>query len=154
MSSLKKNLPKFTTEIPYKTWKNKVQMWQLVTSVEKNQQAIIIFLESLEGNTKAEKAVSDLSATELNTDQGKNLLFEKLDKVFQKETIDEAYSTYWAFISFNRTDQMNMSDYVLEYEHLYQKMINHDMKLPDAILTFKLLDGTQVTDDERKLALG
>ena len=47
-----------------------------------------------------------------------------------------------------------MSDYVLEYEHLYQKMINHDMKLPDAILTFKLLDGTQVTDDEQKLALG
>ena len=94
MSSLKKNLPKFTTEIPYKTWKNKVQMWQLVTSVEKNQQAIIIFLESLEGNTKAEKAVSDLTATELNTDQGKNLLFEKLDKVFQKETIDEAYITY------------------------------------------------------------
>ena len=27
------------------------------------------------------------------------------------------------------------------------------MKLPDAILTFKLLDGAQVTDNERKLAL-
>ena len=27
------------------------------------------------------------------------------------------------------------------------------MKLPDAILTLKLLDGTQVTDDERKLTL-
>ena len=37
---------------------SKVQMWQMVTSVEKNQQAIIIFLESLEGNPKAEKAVS------------------------------------------------------------------------------------------------
>ena len=36
----------------------KIQMWQIVTSVEKNQQAIIIFLKSLEGNPKAEKAVS------------------------------------------------------------------------------------------------
>ena len=43
-------------------------MWQLVASVEKNQQAIIIFLESLEGNLKAGKAVSDLTATDLNTD--------------------------------------------------------------------------------------
>ena len=44
MSSQKKIiLPKFTTETPYKTRKNKVQMWQIVTSVEKNQQAINVF---------------------------------------------------------------------------------------------------------------
>ena len=36
---------------------------------------------------------------------------------------------------------MNMSDYILEYEHLYQKMIQHDVKLPDATLTSKLLNG-------------
>ena len=46
-----------------------------------------------------------------------------------------------------------MSDYILEYEQLYQKMIHHDMKLSGAILTFKLLDGAQVKDDERKLTL-
>ena len=153
MSSQKKTLPKFTTETPYKAWKNMVQIWQIEISVEKNQQAISIFLESLEGNPKAEKAVPDLTATDLNTDQGMNLLCEKLDKVLQSETIDKAYSTYSAFISFKRTDQMNMSYYILEYKHLYQKMIQQDMKLLDAILTFKLLDGAQVTDDERKLAL-
>ena len=56
--------------------------------------------------------MSDLTATDLNTDQGMNLLFEKLDKVFRKETIDEAYSTYSAFRSIKRTDQMNMSHYI------------------------------------------
>ena len=130
-------LSKFTTEIPDKTWKNKVQMEQIVTSVEKNQQAII-FLESLEGNPKAEQAASGVTATDLKTDQGINLLFEKLDNVFQSETVGEAYSTYPAFISFKRTDQMNTIDYTLEHE---QKIIQHDMKLPDAILTFKLFDG-------------
>ena len=53
----------------------------------------------------------------------------------------------------SKENQLNMSDYILEYEHLYQKMIHHDMKLPGAILTFKLLDGAQVKDDERKLTL-
>ena len=148
ISSQKETPPKFTTETPYKTWKNKIQMWQIVTSAEKNQQAIIIFLDSLEGNPKAETALPDLTATDLNTDQGMKLLFEKLDKVFQSEAVDIAYSTYSAFIFFKGTDQMSMSDDILEYEQLYQKMIQHDMKLPDAILTFKLLDGAQVTDNQ------
>ena len=68
-------------------------MWQIVTSVDKTQQAIIIFLESLEGNPKAEQLVSDLTATDLIADQGMNLLFEKFDKVFQSETVGHAYCT-------------------------------------------------------------
>ena len=108
MQSQMKTLPKFTTETPYKTWKNKVQMWQIVTSVEKNQ-AINIFLESLAGNPKTANAVPDLTATDLNTDQGMNF-FEKLEKVFQSGTTDEAYNMYSAFISFKRTDRINMSD--------------------------------------------
>ena len=57
--------------------------------MEKNQQAINIFLESPEGNPKTANAVPDLTATDLNTDQGMNF-FEKLDKVFQSETTDES----------------------------------------------------------------
>ena len=47
--------------------------------------------------------MSYLTATDLNTDQGMDLLFEKFDKIFQSETVDEAYNTYSAFISFGRT---------------------------------------------------
>ena len=32
-------------------------------------------------------------------------------------------------------------------------MSDHDMKLPDTIRTFKLLDGANLKDDERKMAL-
>ena len=32
-------------------------------------------------------------------------------------------------------------------------MIEHEMILPDPVLTFKLLDGANITSDERKLAL-
>ena len=67
----------------YKTWRNKIDMWQLVTSVPKKEQAIIILLDSIEGNAKAEKAVSDLTANELNNDEGFNILFTKLDLEIQ-----------------------------------------------------------------------
>ena len=55
MSSKKKNPPRFNQDISYKSWKNKIEMWQLVTSIEKKEQGIIVLLESLEGNSKAEK---------------------------------------------------------------------------------------------------
>ena len=137
----------------YKVWKNKLEMWQLVTSVLKNQQAIIVRLEALENNVKAEKAVDQITAAELNTDTGMNTLLNKLDKVFQSETIDEAYNTYSCFINFNRHDDTDMNDYITEYEHLYKRMEDFDMKLPDAVLAFKLLDGANITEDDRKLTL-
>ena len=119
----------------------------------KNQQAIIVRLEALENNVKAEKAVDQITAAELNTDTGMNTLLSKLDRVFQSETIDEAYNIYSCFINFNLHDDTDMNDYIIEYEHLYKRMEDFDMKLPDAVLALKLLDGANITEDDRKLAL-
>ena len=46
-----------------------------------------------------------------------------------------------------------MTDYIAEFQHLYHKMINHEMPLPNTVLFFKLLDGVKLSEDERKLAL-
>ena len=63
----------------YKTWTNKIDMWKVATVIPKEQQATIVLLESLEGNAKAEKAVSELTATDVNYENGMNLLIEKFD---------------------------------------------------------------------------
>ena len=52
----------------HKSWKSKIHMWQLVTSIDEKEQAIVVLLESLDGNTKAEKAVSEFTATKLSSD--------------------------------------------------------------------------------------
>ena len=57
MASRKTAPPKSKEDIAYKTWKNKPSMWTLVTNVPKKEQAIVVLLEALEGNQKAEKAV-------------------------------------------------------------------------------------------------
>ena len=58
--------PQFKEGIRYKSWKNKTQMWQLMASFEiKKEQAIVVLLESLDYNTKAEKAVSELQPTSI-----------------------------------------------------------------------------------------
>ena len=62
----------------YKTWKNKFDMQKIVIAIPKEQQGIIVFLESLEGHAKAERPVSELTATDVNYENRMNLLKRKV----------------------------------------------------------------------------
>ena len=113
----KKTPPKFLEGMSYKTWKNKVDMWKIVTAIPKGQQAIIVILESLEGNAKAEKAVPKLIGTDVNNEDGMKLLIEKLERVFENDKIDEAYLVYSRFINFHKSHEMSMTYYITELYH-------------------------------------
>ena len=128
MASRKTALPKFKEDIAYKTWKNKLSMWTLVTNVPKKEQAIVVLLEALEGNQKAEKAVSNLTATQLNVDDGLKVLLDKLDIAFQAETTDDAYSAYTEFNNYKKGHSTSMNDdYILEFEYLNHKILEYDI---------------------------
>ena len=45
-----------------------------------------------------------------------------------------------------------MNDYILEFEHLNHKILEYDMKLPDTVLAFKLLDGAGLSEQQRLMA--
>ena len=149
----KKSPPKFKDGVSYVSWKNKIEMWALVTSIPKKEQAIVVLLEALDENIKAKKVVSELTASNLNVDTGLKLLLDKLDLTFKAEKVDDAYSAYSNFNVFVKKEEISMNDYILEFEHLYYKMAQHDMKLPDTTLVFKLLDGAGLNEAQRQLAL-
>ena len=93
----KKSPPKFKGGTSYTSWKNKIEMWALVTSISKKEQAIVVLLEALDENINAEKEVSELAASNLNVDTGLKLLLGKLDLTFRAEKVDDAYCTYSNF---------------------------------------------------------
>ena len=66
-------------------WKNKLDMYHIVCSYEKKEQAIIVLLQSLNENKKPEKAVSKLKVTDLNVDDGFDKLIAKLNETFKTE---------------------------------------------------------------------
>ena len=115
MASKKRNPTVFHKDILYKTWKNKLQMWELITSVPKKEQGIIVLLDALEGNAKADKAVADIKANELNVENGLKLITDKLDKIFLEETADKAYEVYSDFSNYNKTVEMTVSECVLKF---------------------------------------
>ena len=145
----KRTLPVFHEDMLYKAWKNKLNIGQIITSFPKKEQGIVVLLDSLEGNAKAEKTVADMKAEEINNDDSIKVITDKLDQIFLKESADEAYKVYSNFINYNKSNEITKSKYI----HFYKKMIEHGMKLPDPVLTFKLLDGANIFNNERKLAL-
>ena len=48
---------------------------------------------------------------------------------------------------------MNINDYILEFEHLNDKMLQFNLKLPDNILFFKLLESASLQNNEEQMAL-
>ena len=95
-----------------------------------------MLLESLDCNAKAEKTLCELTAHELNT--------------------NDKYRWWWyGYINWNykRNDDEDISGYIIEYEHLHKQIIDFDMKLLDPVSTFKLIDGANLLDDDKKLAL-
>ena len=103
--------PKLCKDVPYRSWKNKLLMWKLVCNVDVKEQGIIVLLQSLNGNKKAEKAVSSLNAEMLYSNNGLNILLEKLDAVFQSEEIEDACHTYLKFSSCKHQPNMSMNDF-------------------------------------------
>ena len=90
------------TNMSYKTWPNTFEMWQKVTTLSKSEQATIVLLEALDGNIKAEKAVENINAHNINNDNGMNYLIEKLNYVFKSKKNDDVYLDYSKFIKFNK----------------------------------------------------
>ena len=95
--------------------------------------------------------VNLLQPNSVQMDGGMELLIAKLDSVFQSETIDEEYEAYSKFINFSQQENSNTGHYIIEFEHLYKRMRDFEIKLPDPVLAFKLIDGSNI-NDERKLA--
>lgn len=124
----------------YETWKTEIAVWRPL--------AVTL---SLEGQARA-KAL-EIEVTDLNKDNGLDTLITELDALFKKETVDLAYEAYSNFDKYRKTADVSMSEFILEYERRYSQCKKYDMALPDAVLSFRLLDNADLTQKERQLAL-
>ena len=80
----------------------------------------------------------EIDSSELNTDDGMDVLIKQLHAVFKNEAVDEAYSL---FGSYKRKSEETVSACIIEFEHRYSKAKQFEMALPDAVLAYELLEG-------------
>ena len=95
----------------------------------------------------------DIPAKDLAKETGMTTLLERLDKVFLRDDKDKAYEAYKSFDTFQRQENMSMTDYIVEFDKRYNKSKKYEMSLPEAVLAFKILDNAGLTSKDRQLAL-
>ena len=96
-------------------------MWKLVCNVDVKKLRIIVLLRSL----NAEKTVSNLIAALLYSNNGLNILLEKLHAIFQSEEIEDTYRTYSEFSNCKQQPSMSMNDFTIQFENLNYKKDSH-----------------------------
>ena len=145
-----KNPPSLEKEKSYEQWKTEVHLWELVTDLEKKKRGIALAL-SLQG--KAREVAADADPEKLNADDGVAFLIKELDKLFEQDKVDQTYSTYTAFDTYQREGTTDMSVYIINFEQKYNKCKKYEMTLPDTVLAFKLLDNAGLSESDRQMAL-
>ena len=87
MPGRKQALPIFSKDGNYKVWKKKLDKRKIVCSIPPEEQGVIVLLQSIVDNKKAEKAVSTLTVHNLNRETELDVLIEKLDNAFKDEIV-------------------------------------------------------------------
>ena len=71
----------------------------------------------------------------------------KLDELYQVDKNQSVFLAYEEFEQFKRPNDMNMKDYINTFDRLNDRLMEHDMKLPESVLACRLLKRANLSPD-------
>ena len=140
--------PKVSSIDHFKDCLHETEIWQCLADLDKKKQGPEIYL-SLDENIR--KTCCDVKVKDLNSDDGVDILLCKLNSLFAKDINQAAFIAYDKFEMFKRTANMNIVDFVNEFERLYNNIKKSDMELPTGVLAYRLLKIVDISEDKQQL---
>ena len=101
--------------------------------------------------SKARKAALELDIDNIKGENGVQLILERLDALYLEGNIQTAYLAYQTFEIFQRPENMTMKNYLVKFEHLYTKIKDHKMELPDGVLAYRVLNSANLSNEQMTL---
>ena len=147
--------PAFVSEKKsFAEYKKDLQRWSRLTSLDKSVQAEMVVYR-LEGHPSRikEKITTQLGDTLEENEEGIDLLLKFLAKIYEKDSMADAWDKYVAFETFKKKESEDMSGFIADWENEYYKMEAAGCQLPDIILAFKVLSAAQLNEMDTKLVL-
>ena len=142
-------LPPFSEDADFDQWCFEVDMWKLVTDLKPEKQGPMVFLSL---SPKIRQACSALSKDELKKDDGLDKLITKLRELYGVSNEQATFSAYEKFETFQRSEGININDYINEFEQLNQKLVTYKIELPLAVHAYQLLKNANLPKEKRDLA--
>ena len=134
----------------YETWKNDLEMWSQLTDLEPEKQAFAVH-GVLDGAARI--ASGELGKAVLGKKDGLDKLIEKLDQLFLKDKSTRQYATFRQCYNVRREISQSVESFITKFEQILFKMNKLDMKLPDAVEAFMLLEASNLPESDSKLVL-
>jgi len=89
----------------------------------------------------------------MNKQNGLKTLIEAFDELYLRDNVDLSYPALRELGTFAKTEEINMDEFIIEYERRYGQCKKYEMMLPDAVLSFKLLDSSGLSQNKKQLVL-
>ena len=138
--------PSLNSGADFEIWVHQVEIWQYVTDLEVKKQGPAIYL-ALEG--PARQACSNVDVKELHTENGVEIIIEKLKSLHAKYVIQAAFMAY---DNFTRPGSMSILDYINKFDQLYEVIKKYQIELPDGVLAYRLLKSANISKEKQQLA--
>ena len=142
--------PKLEGEEEYEQWKEDLNIWCSLTSIEKGKQALAVYL-SLSG--RARVAASEIPKERLEQDNGIETLLAKLDVLFLEDKGRRKFSAFEDLYLLKRERNKEIKCFLAEFEHAYHKVTKQGLTLDDSVLAYMLLVSCGFDEKEKQLVM-
>ena len=152
--SLKLNPPDIQHK-SYEQYKQELKAWNQVTDIEDTKCGIAVAL-SLPENVEygiRENVFDQLEVSTLSKKDGLDHLIQFLDTHLGKDELADSLEKFEDFEDYQRQNGQFINDFISKFDQKYNKISKKEMKLPLAILAFKLLKRSNITREEKMLEL-
>ena len=82
---------------------------------------------------------------------GVDCIVAALDELFLKDSSQSGFAAFDDFIKYCRPASLNISDYLIEFNLKYNKIMAYDMKLPEGVLAYALLTCANLPADQERI---
>ena len=138
--------PTFVSETKsYATYKDDLYRWSRITSVPAKQQAEVV-VYGLEGHPSGikEKITTKIGKDIEDAPDGIKKLVEYLDTIYKKDEMADAWTKYKNFQKVSRADNININDFIAEFEKEYLLAKTAGCEFSDTLWAFRLLEATNL----------
>ena len=149
----RRECPRFSgEERNYKAWKNQVLDWLLVVGEGVKYPAIEIRL-SLSG--KALEAAEELDRDSLKEDQGEDLIFECLDKIYLRDSLMDRYGKMKDYFKIERGSSETMREFIQRYEKMESecKRALDSPMFSSEVKGFHVLEQANLSEGQRQMVI-
>ncbi len=128
-------------------------MWREITELDKTKMGIAVALSLPETESVRAQVMGSVPLEDLKKEGGLSTLLKFMEAKLGKDDLEDSLEKYEEFKCCTRAADQKISDFILDFEQKYHRILRKGIKLPEEILCFELLSSSNISKPEKMLIL-